>query len=387
MFDLTDEQKELQQHFRRVARERVAPRADAIDATADYPQDMFDLLKSLELFMLPFPKDYGGADSMLTSCIAVEEFGRVCYNTAYLLVIQWVPIGAIIAGGSPAQKAKYLPGLASGATRGALSVTEPQSGSDVARIQCRAKRVPGGYRITGQKIWCTNASKADHIFVAAKVGDGDGAHAINLFVVPSDAEGLEIGPKEDKLGGRGVPSHPLYLTDVFVPEEDRLGEEGKGFKIVMETFNASRPIVGARGVGLAQGALDLSLAFILERQGFGQCIADFQGMRWMLADMATQTEAARNLVYRAASEVDAGKTGQDLASIAAMSKLFASEVAMKVATDAVQIFGSSGISNDVPINRFFRDAKLLQIVEGTTQIQKNIIGGRLVADARAGVER
>lgn len=383
MFSLTEEQRQLQVHFRRIALERLAPRADEIDATGEYPEDMFELLKSLELFLLPFPEEYGGTNSMLSACIAVEEFSRICFNTAYILVVQWVPIGAIIEGGTPAQRKKYLPPLATGEARAAISVTEPQSGSDVAGVVCRAKNVPGGYRLTGSKAWCTNASKSDFILVAARISrDEKERGGLNLFIVPTDVEGLEIGPKERKSGGRGVPSHPLYLNDVFVPEEDRLGDEGRGFKIVMQTFNASRPIVGARGVGLAQGALDKAIHFIKTREGFGQPIIDFQGMRWMLADMATSIEAARNLVYRAASEVDAGTTGNELASLAAMSKLFATDVAMKVATDAVQVYGSSGISDESPIGRYMRDAKMLQIVEGTNQIQRNIIGRLLVNSAR-----
>jgi alkylation response protein AidB-like acyl-CoA dehydrogenase len=380
MFSLNDEQRQLSELIRRVAREKVAPRANAIDASAEYPQDMFDLLRELGLFTLPFPVEYGGSNSMLQSCIAVEEFGRVCYNTAYLLVVQWVPIGAIIAGGTKAQKDKYLPPLASGEMRGALSISEPQSGSDVARIKTKAVKVPGGYEISGAKIWCTNASKADIILVGAKSGDEKGA--INLFIVPTSSKGLQIGRKEDKMGGRGVPSHPLFLDKVFVPDENRLGEEGRGFKVAMEMFNASRPIVGARGVGLAQGALDHALEFILGRQAFGQAVADFQGIRWMLADMHTQTEAARYLVYAAAAAVDEGQSGSQLASIASMSKLFATDVAMKVATDAVQIFGASGISSEYPIGRYFRDAKLLQIVEGTNQIQRNIISRILIEQAR-----
>ena len=377
-YALTDDQIQIRDLIRRVAKEKVAPRADAIDRTAEYPQDMFDLLRQLGLFTLPFPQEYGGSNNMVSACLAIEEFGRVCYNTAYLLLVQWVPFGAILAGGSAEQRQRFLQGLAAGELRGAIATTEPQSGSDVAGIKTRAKSVAGGYRLNGSKIWCTNSHIADFVLVAAKTGEDETARSINLFIVERGTKGFQVGRKEDKMGARGVPSCPLFLDDVFVPESNILGESGKGFKVVMEAFNKSRPLIGARGVGLAQGAIDHASEYMQNRVAFGQKISDFQGMRWMLADMAMQTEAARNLVYKAASMVDAGASGVELAPIAAMAKCFATDVAMKVATDAVQMFGASGISNEYPINRYFRDAKVLQIIEGTNQIQRNIIANHLL---------
>ena len=384
LFTLAKEQRQIQDAIRRVAVEKVAPRAAAIDAEAAYPQDMFDLLRELGLFTLPFPSQYGGSGSMLSACVAVEELCRVCYNTAYLLVVQWTPFGAILAGGNEAQKARRLPGLASGELRAAFSTTEAQSGSDVAGIRTQAQRVAGGYRLNGAKIWCTNATVSDFVLVAAKIVDAGEAvaqarrGAINLFIVARDTPGFTIGPPENKMGARGVPSCPLFLDDVFIANEDRLGAEGLGFKVVMEAFNQSRPIIGARGVGLAQGAMDLAIAFVRERAAFGQPVSNFQGVRWMLADMAIQIEAARSLVYRAAAMVDAGISGAELAQAAAIAKAQATDTAMAVATDAVQLFGAAGISNDYPINRYFRDAKVLQIVEGTNQIQRNIIANNLL---------
>lgn len=375
-YDLTEDQREVRDLIRRVARERVAPRADDIDRKAEYPQDMFELLRELGIFTLPFPEAYGGRDSLVAACLAVEELNRVCYNTGYLLIVQWTPFGAIMAAGTQAQKNRYLPGLACGETRAAFSITEPQSGSDVAGITTRAVRQGDGYRINGAKIWCTNAAVSDFIVLAAKTGEARGE--INFFIVPSDAEGLQIGPKEDKFGARGVPSSPLFLSDVLVPEDARLGAERTGFRQVMEALALSRPIVGARAVGLAQGALDHTLAFVRERKAFGQTLTDFQGLRWMLADMQIQIEAARGLVYKAAAMTDAGVRGKELAQAAAIAKCFASDIAMKVATDAVQMFGASGISNDYPINRYFRDAKVVQVVEGSNQIQRNIIAKNLI---------
>lgn len=376
--ELNEDQKQIQDLVRRVAREKVASRAQEIDLTAEYPHDMFALIKELGLFTLPFPAEYGGTGSMLSACVAVEELGRVCYNTAYLLVVQWVPIGAILAGGTPEQKQKYLPGLASGDLRGALSLTEPQSGSDVAGIKTRARRDGDGWRITGSKIWCTNAGMADFVLVAAKTGDDDERGKINLFIVDKGTPGFEVGRKEDKIGARGVPSHALFFDNAYVPAGQMLGDEKTGFRVAMAALNDSRPIIGARGVGLAQGALDHTIDFIKGRRAFGQAISDFQGVRWMVADMAIQIEAARKLVYQAAAAVDAGVKGKALAQLAAIAKCHATDTAMAVATDAVQLFGAAGVSNEYPINRYFRDAKVLQIIEGTNQIQRNIISRNLL---------
>jgi acyl-CoA dehydrogenase len=378
-YALNDEQLTIQDLIRRIAREKVAPRADEIDRTAQYPQDMFDLLKELGLFALPFPVEYGGTGNMLSACIAVEELGRVCYNTGYLLVVQWVAFGALLAAGSEEQKARFLPGLARGDLRGAFSTTEAQSGSDISGIKTRAVAAAGGYRLSGAKIWCTNANIADFVLVGAKTAGPEGRDSVELFIVEKGTPGFSVGRKEDKMGARGVPSCPVFLDDAFIPETNRMGsQDGSGFKRVMEAFNTSRPIIAARAVGIAQGAIDHTTAYIRNRKAFGQTLSDFQGLRWMMADMVMQTEAARQLTYKAASLVDAGVTGQALAQFAAMAKCFASDVAMKVATDAVQLFGAAGVSAEYPINRYFRDAKVVQIIEGTNQIQRNIIANAVL---------
>lgn len=375
----TQEQLQLQTMLRRVAQEKVAPRANDIDRTAAYPEDMFALLRELGLFALPFPEAHGGTGSLVSACLAIEELGTVCYNTAYLLAVQWTPFGAILAGGTEEQKQRLLPDLASGKMRAAISITESQSGSDVRGITTKAERSNQGYRLNGAKAWCTGASVSDYIFIAAKTGEGNSTASVNLFRVPTNAAGLVIGRKEDKMGARGIPSHPLFLDDVFVPEADRLGDEkAGGFKLVMEAMNTARPLHAARGVGLAQGALNHALDFVRNRKAFGESVQNFQGIRWMLADMEMQTQAARSLVYRVATMVDQGLTGKALAPMAATAKCFATDVAMKVALDAVQICGASGISGDFPINRYMRDAKVLQIIEGTNQIQRNIVANSLL---------
>jgi len=379
-FRLGDEARAIQDMVRRIAAERVAKRADEIDRTADYPQDMFDLLREVGLFTLPFPAAYGGSDSLLSACVAIEELGRVCYNTAYLLLVQWSPIGAILAGGTEEQRQRLLPGLASGALRAGFSLTEPQSGSDVSGIRTRAKRDGKGYRLNGNKIWCTNAAVSDFILVAARSGEEERG-AINFFIVERGMEGFTVGRKEDKMGARGIPSSALFFDNLYLPPENMLGEEGRGFKQVMEALNSSRPLIAARGVGLAQGALDLATAYIAERRAFGQAVSDFQGVRWMIADMAIAVDAARLLTYRAASMIDEGVRGPEMGRAAAVAKCFASDAAMKVATDAVQLYGAAGISNEYPINRYFRDAKVLQIIEGTNQIQRNIIARTILGGA------
>ena len=380
-FALGEDQLAVQELVRRIATERVAARADEIDRTAEYPQDMFDLLRDLGLFTLPFPAEYGGSGSLLSGCVAIEELNRVCYNTGYLLLVQWAPFGAIMNGGTEEQKRRLLPGLANGTLRAGFSLTEPQSGSDVSGIRTRAKRDGSGFRLNGQKIWCTNSPVSDFILVAARSGEEERG-AINFFIVERGMKGFEVGRKEDKLGARGVPSCPLFFDNVYIPPENMLGEEGRGFKTVMEGLNTSRPLIAARGVGLAQGAMDLAAEFVSNRHAFGQTVSDFQGVRWMLADMAIGVEASRLLTYRAAALVDEGVTGPELARAAAVAKCFASDTAMKVATDAVQLFGAAGISNEYPINRFFRDAKVLQIVEGTNQIQRNIIARTMLGGTR-----
>jgi hypothetical protein len=377
-YALTEGQEILQQTVRRVAREQVASRAAEIDARAEYPQDMFNLLRDLGFFALPFPPEYGGTGSVLSGCLAVEELGRVCYNTAYLLVVQWVPFGAILAAGNEEQRGRLLPGLAAGKLRSAISVTEPTAGSDVAGIQTKAQPDGDGYRLNGTKIFCTNAAVSDFVLVAAKTDPEAGTRGVSLFIVERGTPGFTVTRSEHKSGARGVPSSELQFDDAFIPAGNLLGTEDGGFKVVMEAFNRSRPIIGARGVGLAQGAMDLAVEYARERTAFNQRIGAFQGLRWMIADMAIEIEAARHLVYRAAAAVDAGQAGKEVASLVAMAKCFATDVAMKVAVDAIQVFGAAGISTETPIGRYMRDAKVLQIVEGTNQIQRNIVADAVI---------
>jgi len=373
-YELTEEQVMLRDMVRRLAREKVAPRAAEIDEKAEYPQDMFDLLRQNELLGIPLPQEYGGSGAgILSTCIVVEELAKYCYNTAYLVVLTIAPFGAILTAGSEEQKQRYLSGLATGELRAAIAVTEPEAGSDVAAIRTTAVLKDGHYHLNGTKCFITNATVADFMVVFAKTDPQKGARGISGFIVEKGSPGLTIGRVENKMGGRGLPSAEVFFDDCRIPQSSLLGRESEGFKTAMESFNKTRPVIGSRAVGLAQGALDYAVGYAKQRVAFGQPIAAFQGIQFMMADMAMQTEAARQLVYRAASLIDQGKTGREVMATVAMAKCFASDVAMRVAVDAAQILGGYGCLKSYPLERYIRDAKLLQVVEGTNQIQRLII--------------
>lgn len=379
-YALTPEQVALRDMVRELAEKKVAPGAMKRDHTGEYPQDMFELLRDTGLMSLPFPEEYGGQDAgLLSMAIAIEELTRVCYNTSYILVMTWQPFFAIYYAGTPEQKARYLPDLAAGRTRFSTANTEPAAGSDMAGIQARAERVPGGYRLTGTKVFASNAPVADFIITWAKTDPEAGARGITAFIVDARSPGVTVGRKEDKIGGRAIPTAEIAYDGVFVPEENVLGPVNRGFTIAADVFTRLRPLIGARALGLARGALDLALDYAKERHAFGQRIADFQGLQWMFADMATQIEAARHLVWKACAVLDAGVSTKEAAPLVAMAKLFATDMAMKVTVDAVQVFGGYGCTRDYPIERYMREAKILQIIEGTNQIQRNIIARALLA--------
>ena len=380
MYALTEDQLAVQDLVRRVAREQVAPRADAIDRNAEYPQDMFDLLKDLGLFALPLPTEHGGTGSLLAGCIAVEEFGRVCYNTGYLLVVQWVAFGALHAAGNAEQKSRFLPGLATGELRGAFSTTEAQSGSDVSGIKTRATRVDGGYRLNGSKIWCTNSDVADFVLVGAKCAGPDGKDSINLFIVEKGTKGFSVGRKEEKMGARGVPSCPLFFDDAVHPRSEPDGARGRcrassrSWKHSTRAARSSPPVPSAsRKAPSTTPARSSSSA---RRSGGASPTSRACAGCWPTWPCRPRPPA--NSRTRPRRWSTPASPARNSAAMAAMAKCFASDVAMKVATDAVQMFGAAGISNEYPINRYFRDAKVVQIIEGTNQIQRNIIANMLL---------
>lgn len=378
-YALTEKQLALQAQIRELADGPVAAGAAQRDKTGEYPQDMFELLAERNLLALPFGPEYGGQNAgILSAALAIEGLTRTCYNTSYLLMMTWQPYFAITAAGNEEQHARFLPGLADGTLRFSTANTEPDVGSDMANLQTRAVPVDGGYLLSGKKQWAGNAPVSDYFVTFARTGE-PGHRGLSAFVVPTDAEGVHRGAAMNKIGGRAIPSCEVEFTDVFVPVSDRLGEEGEGFKTAASTFTLLRPLVGARALGLAQGALDHAVAYAKDRRAFGQPIADFQGLQWMLADMAINLEASRHLVYKSAAVLDSGMSPRDAAPLIGMAKTFATDSAMQITVDALQVFGAKGYSTDYPMERFMREAKGLQIIEGTNQIQRNIVAKNLLA--------
>lgn len=379
-FRFTDEQHMIVEMVKKMVHEKVLPRAAQIDRDGEYPEDMFELLRDQGLLGMAIPKEYGGSGSDIVSfCLVLEEIAKVCYNTAYILVMTYVPASCILEAGNEEQKETYLRRLASGEYRGAFAMTEPNAGSDIAAIRTKAVEEDGSYILNGRKSFITNSTVADFIIVFAKTNPEAGRSGMSAFIVDRNAPGVSIGKIEDKMGGRGIPSAEVILEDCRVPKQSLLGEVNKGFKIAMRSFNRSRPVIGARAVGLAQGALDYAVSYAKQREAFGKPISSFQGIQFMIADMAMQIEAARQLVYKAAWLVDQGEYGIKAAGIISMAKCFSTDVAMKVSIDAAQILGAYGYVKDYPLERYIRDAKSMQIVEGTNQIQRVIIANSLIA--------
>jgi butyryl-CoA dehydrogenase len=378
LFYLTDEQRMIRDLARKVARERIAPHAAHYDETETYPEESMRAILESGLFAIWVPEAYGGTDmGCLALSLVCEEIASACAATATQYLDQ--PLGGlpILLAGSAAQKERYLPGLATGELLSAYSLSEPGAGSDAAGLRTTAVRRGDHYVLNGSKQWCTNGDHADVITVFATVDPSKRAKGVTAFLVEKGTPGFEVGKKEKKLGIRASPTVALHFTDCAIPAAQRLGGEGEGFKIAMATLDMTRPATGSMAVGIAQAALDAAVGYARERQQFGQPIAAFQGLQFMLADMAMQTHAARLMVHHAARQVDAGIRGNTYE--ASMAKCWAGDAAMKVATDAVQVFGGYGYTREFPVERFMRDAKIMQIYEGTNQIQRLIIAKELLA--------
>jgi alkylation response protein AidB-like acyl-CoA dehydrogenase len=379
-YTLTEDQLSIQETTRQFARKIVAPGARERDKTGAYPSDMFKLLLDQDALGLPFAAEFGGSDEgMLTCCLVIEELTKVCYNTSYLLVMTWQPFYALSYAGTREQQERFLPRLVKGGIRFSTANTEPEAGSDMASLKSRAVRVDGGYLLTGNKVFASNAAVADYFITFAKTDPEKRGKGITAFIVDAHADGVHIGKHEDKIGGRAIPSCEVRFDDVFVPDADRLGDEGQGFVIAATTFTKVRPLVGARAVGLAQGAIDNAVEYAKTRVAFGRTIAEFQGLQWILADMQIKTEAARQLLYRSAALLDQGVSTKNAAPLIGMAKTFATDTAMSVTIDGLQVFGGYGCTTEYPMERFMREAKGLQIVEGTNQIQRNIIAQSMLA--------
>jgi alkylation response protein AidB-like acyl-CoA dehydrogenase len=375
---LNEEQLMVQGSVRELARGRIAPRAAEIDETEEFPWDVVEMFRQQDIFALPFPPDHGGlSGSALTLSVAIEEIARVCATSSLILAVQALGGYPIMLAGTDEQKRRWLPDLASGRRLAAYALSEPGAGSDPAGMLTRATRRGDEYVLRGSKIWITDGGVADTIVVFAKTDAGERSRGVSAFVVDArEAPGLTASTIHGKLGIRGSNTAELHLDDVVVPAENRLGAEGEGFHIAMRVLDRSRPGVAAQALGIAQGALDYAVGYARERQQFGRAIAEFQGLQFMLADMEAQTAAARALVYHASALIDRGSP--EVGHAAAICKLFASDTAMRVTTDAVQILGGYGYVREYPVERMMRDAKITQIYEGTNQIQRVVIARDLL---------
>ena len=374
----TETHTEFRAALRQLCEERIAPHAAEVDRDAAFPWESYKACVEMELSALGLPVEYGGAGAdHVTQAIMVEELSRVCASTSVTMLISKLGMIPVMNWGSEELKRRYIPKVASGESQASYCLSEADAGSDVAAMRCRAVRDGDHYVLTGTKYWITNAGVSDTYTVFAKTDPDAGSRGMSCFLVEADW-GVAVPKYEHKMGLRGSPTGEVLFDDVRVPVGNRIGEEGEGFRIAMHTLDRSRPTIGAQAVGIAQGAIDYAAGYMGQRKAFGQPIAEFQGLRFMLADMAMRTEAARTLVYRACSVIDAGDPDGELTMIGAMAKCFASDTAMAVATDAVQLLGGYGYTTEFPAERFMRDAKITQIYEGTNQIQRVVISKRLL---------
>ena len=377
-YSLPQEFLDFQETIRKIVVERVAPRAAQIDADAEYPRDLRELFAEHDLFGLPFDTEHGGTGTgTLMLNIAVEEVAKACASTALMLMIQELGTLPIKLFGTDEQKQRFLPKCASGEWSPAFALSEPDAGSDPGGMRTRAHRDGSEWVIDGTKNWITNLGVADFYIVFA-VTDPEAGHSkgISAFIVEADRPGFSVGKLEHKMGIRGSPTGQPIFDGVHVPEENLIGSENEGFKVALSTLDRSRLGVAAQAVGIAQGATDYAAAYAQERQQFGKPIASFQGIQFKLADMESRTAAARELLYRACAKVDAGD--RDMGKYSAMAKLFASDTAMWVTTEAVQVLGGYGYVSEYPVERMMRDAKITQIYEGTNQVQRMVMARALL---------
>jgi alkylation response protein AidB-like acyl-CoA dehydrogenase len=373
---LTDTQREFREVLRRFAEDKIAPHAAEMDRTGEYSWEAFEALKSMELTALSYPEEYGGSGaSLVDQAIAAEELSRVCTSTSLMFLISKLGMLPVINFGSEELKRTYLPRICSGASQASYGLSEPDAGSDVASMTTKAERDGDHWVISGTKCWITNAGISDLYTVFARTSP-DRHTGITCFLVEA-GWGVQVEKLEHKLGIKGSPTGVIRLDEVRVPDTHRVGEVGEGFAVAMHTLDRSRPTIGAQAVGIAQGALDYALGYMNERRTFGRPIGSNQGLQWMAADAAMRIEAARGLVYRACAMVDNGDPYGELSMAGAMAKCFASDVAMQVTTDAVQFLGGYGYTNEFPVERMMRDAKITQIYEGTNQIQRMVISKKL----------
>jgi alkylation response protein AidB-like acyl-CoA dehydrogenase len=375
-FRLSDDLELFRKTVRELAEAKIAPRAAEIDATDEYPHDMHELLVRNDLMAIGYPEEYGGSGGPLEFCVFIEEISRVSAGVSLIPLVNRLGAVPVMLAGSEEQKKELFSGVVRGERQLAYCLTEPESGSDAAAMRSRAVRDGDSWVLNGQKRFITNAGIADtYTYFAVTDPDGKKGKNITAFIVRADRPGFSLGREEHKMGIRGSPTREVLLDNYVAPAEDVLGDVNLGFTYAMRTLDFSRPTIAAQALGIAQGAFDHALAYAKERQQFGKPIVDFQGIQFMLADMAMAIEASRMLTYKAATKVV--NKEPDVSYWAAIAKAFASDTAMKVTTDAVQILGGYGYVKEFPVERMMRDAKITQIYEGTNQIQRVVIARAL----------
>lgn len=376
---LTEQQIMVRDLARKIAKEKIAPVAAEHDEKETFPWDIMKVMAESDLCGVYIEEKYGGlGGGAMELCLVTEELSRACGGIAICFAATALGTYPIILFGNDEQKQKYLPDIASGKKLAAFALTEAGAGSDAGAIATTARKEGDHYVLNGVKQWITNGGEAEVYTVIAMTDRAKGARGASAFIVEKGTPGFDFGKKEKKLGIRASATRELIFNECKVPKENILGREGMGFIVAMKTFDKSRPGVAAQAVGIAQGALDHAVKYSRERKQFGKAISSFQGLQFMLADMATELEAARALTYAVARMVDAG--ARDVSKESAMSKLFASDVAMKVTTDAIQVLGGYGYMRDYPVEKYMRDAKITQIYEGTNQIQRNVIALELLKE-------
>ena len=376
-YQLAEEHDALREAVRALAEKEIAPHATEVDEQERYPKEALDALVKAGFAATHIPEEYGGegADSVAT-CIVIEEVARVCGSSSLIPAVNKLGTMPIILSASEDLKKQVLPSIASGETTASYALSEREAGSDAAAMKTRARRDGDNWVLNGSKCWITNGGVSKWYTVMAVTDPEKGANGISAFAVHADDPGFTVGPKEKKLGIKGSPTVELYFEDATIPADRIIGEPGTGFKTALKTLDHTRPTIGAQAVGIAQGALDQALAYVKERKQFGKSIAEFQGVQFMLADMAMKVESARQMVYVAAARAERGEP--NLGFISAAAKCFASDVAMEVTTDAVQLFGGAGYTRDFPVERMMRDAKITQIYEGTNQVQRMVMARNLL---------
>src|SRR6185312_4404978 len=377
LYRLGEEHTMLRESVRELAEDKIAPRAAETDETGEFPWDVYEALRKADLHAVHIPEDYGGAgaDSIATA-IVIEEVARACAASSLIPAVNKLGTMPLLLSASEELKREVLPPVASGEALFSYALSEREAGSDAAAMRTRAVRDGDTYVLNGTKAWITNAGVSTYYTVMASTDPSKGANGISAFVVHKDDPGFSVGAKERKLDIKGSPTCEIYFEDCTIPAFRIVGGEGTGFKTALRTLDHTRLTIGAQAVGIAQGALDATIAYVKERKQFGKSVSDFQGVQFMLADMAMRTEAARQLVYVAAAKAERGEP--DLTFVSASAKVTASDAAMSVTTDAVQLFGGAGYTRDFPVERMMRDAKITQIYEGTNQINRMVIARQLL---------